>query len=58
MLPEIETVFSVYAPPEPGLPFLSVIIKSSQAQEPLVTSFATAAEAEAFNLEMTTELQR
>ena len=58
MPPAIETVFSVYAPPKPGLPFLSVIIKPGRRVEPLVTSFDTVAEAETFNLEMVSELGR
>ena len=53
----IETVFSVYAPPEPDLPFLSVVIKPGKRYEPMVTSFDTAAEAESFNTEMVSELR-
>ena len=55
---KVETVFSVYAPPKADLPFLSVIIKAGREESPMVTSFATAAEAEAFNLEMGMELHR
>ena len=53
---EIATTFSVYAPPMIGLPFLSVIIKPGATDEPLVTSFTTAADAESFNDEMRVEL--
>jgi hypothetical protein len=52
----IETTVSVYAPPTSGLPFLSVIIKPGRAEDPLVTAFPTAVEAEAFNLEVKAEL--
>ena len=57
-MPVIDTIFSVYAPPTSGLPFLSVIIAPKRLRDPLVTPFETAVEAEAFNLEMKIELQR
>lgn len=53
-----ETLFLIYAPPAAGLPFLSVIFKACRRYNPLVTSFATAAEAEAFNHEMRIEMGR
>ena len=39
---------AVYGPPRAGLPFLSVIFISNR-DEPMVTAFASAAEAEEFN---------
>lgn len=52
------TLFSVYAPPEAGLPFLSVIFKAGRKHDLLVTSFTTASDAVSFNNEMRVELSR
>ncbi len=49
---------SIYEPPSSGLPFLSVIIRPGQENNPLVTAFATLSEVEAFNREMTAEIIR
>ena len=49
---------SIYEPPSSGLPFLSVIIRPGQENNPLVTAFATLAEAEAFNRDMNAETIR
>lgn len=52
------TLFSVYTPPEAGLPFLSVIFRAGRKHDLLVTSFTTASEAVSFNNEMRVELSR
>ncbi|MGI4795335.1 MAG: hypothetical protein ACRYG8_14930 [Janthinobacterium lividum] len=52
------TLFSVYAPPEAGLPFLSVIFRAGRKHDLLVTSFTTASDAVSFNNEMRVELSR
>lgn len=53
-----DAVFSVYAPPAADLPFLSVIFRAGRKHDALVTTFPTAAEAEAFNHEMRIELRK
>jgi len=50
------TSLLVYAPPVSGSPYLSVITWAGQENGPLITSFATRLEAEAFNREMSAEL--
>ena len=47
-----DIVAVVYDPPKAGLPYLSVIIVPGLEDNPTVTPFPTAAQAEAFNLRM------
>ena len=42
-------IFVVYDPPKPDFPYLSVVFHTDKMDEPMVTPFRTAAEAEAFN---------
>lgn len=53
-----DAVFAVYVPPAASLPFLSVIFRPGRKHDALVTCFPTAAEAEAFNDDMRTELRQ
>jgi hypothetical protein len=50
-----EFVFVVYNPPRPDFPYLSVIFVPGR-EEPMVTAFPTAAQAETFNLQMAKKL--
>ena len=56
-MPAVGTTFSIYPPLTSDLPYLSVIITPGNRFHPLVTAFDTAAEAEAFNIEMSLELK-
>jgi hypothetical protein len=47
----------VYDPPSPGLPYLSAIFIPG-VEDPVVTPFATAAQAEAFNKASAAKLLR
>lgn len=46
-----EMIFVVYDPPKAGFPYLSVIFHTDKADDPMVTPFSSAAEAEAFNIQ-------